>query len=60
MSSMFRVAHDTKHADLPEILALIRTKNTTGGLSPIGTQCEPMGLNAMYGGESGLMEHHRP
>ena len=30
MSSMLRVAHDTKHADLPEILALIRTKNATG------------------------------
>lgn len=27
---MLGVKHDTKHADLPEILALIRTKNTTG------------------------------
>lgn len=24
-------------------------KDTTYGLSPIGTQCEPMGLNAVYG-----------
>ena len=27
---MFRVTHDTKHADLKEILALIRTKNPIG------------------------------
>lgn len=27
---MLGVKHDTKHADLPEILALIRTKNATG------------------------------
>lgn len=27
---MFRVKQDAKHADLPEILALIRTKNPTG------------------------------
>ena len=27
---MFRVTHDTKHADLKEILALIRTKNLIG------------------------------
>ena len=27
---MFRVTHDTKHADLQEILALIRTKNPMG------------------------------
>lgn len=30
ISSMFRVTHDTKHADLKEILALIRTKNPIG------------------------------
>ena len=25
-------------------------KSTPEGLSPIGTQCEPTGLNAVYGG----------
>ena len=26
------------------------------GVSPIGTQCEPMGLNAVYGGKSDFVE----
>lgn len=34
---------------IPSGYGFTSKKGTSYGISPIGTQCEPMGLNAVYG-----------